>query len=353
MTTKRKYLFTLAAVILCLYLFFLGLVKAKGFFAPLIMAVILSLIVLPLAQKMEKIMKRSLAALLNSLMLFIISIGLMAVISFQVRSLAEDWPKIKEVMTPKIEQLKNFALEHTPLSKKDIKTAGEGSQISSGTPSGSKVADFMKALTSFIANYLLTFVYVFFLLNYRHIFKNFLLEVFPDRKRRKIHTIINESVKIAPQYLIGKLMLMGLLIVLYAIGLGLSGVSNFILVSVIAGVLTLIPYVGNIVAFFMAVIFGYLTTGDTMTLVGIALTFTIAQFVESYALEPYVVGDRVDVHPFFVILVIVLGNMVWGIIGMILAIPVMGILTVILLNIEELRPFGVLFSKKSFSEEAT
>lgn len=349
MSTKRKFLFTLTAIIISVYFLFLGLAKAKDFFAPLIMAVILSLIVLPLARKMEKIMKRSTAALINSLLLFIISLGFLAVISFQVRSLAQDFPKIKEVMTPKIEKLKTFALEHTPLSEKDIKEEGNSSLFSSGAPSGSKVADFMKAFTSFIANYLLTFVYIFFLLNYRRIFKNFLLDIVPDRKRENIQTIINESVKIAPEYLIGKLMLMGLLIILYSIGLGLSGVSNFILVSVIAGVLTLIPYVGNVVAFFMAVVFGFLTTGDTMTLVGIALTFTVAQFVESYALEPYVVGDRVDVHPFFVIVSVILGNMVWGIIGMILAIPVMGILTVILLNIKELRSFGILFSKKSFS----
>jgi predicted PurR-regulated permease PerM len=349
MFTRKKLLFYLSLLIVSTYFLFLGLSKAKGFFAPLLTAVILSLVVLPLSQKMEKKIKRPVAALLNSLLLFLISIGIMALISFQVRSFAEDWPQIKEAMVPKIEQVKDFALQHTPIDQEDLKQAKNGSSgMSSGA--GNKITSFMTGLSGFLANYLLTFVYIFFLLNYRHIFKNFVLSLIPDEKQHTAKTIIKKSVRVAPQYLIGKLMLMGLLAVLYSIGLGISGVNNFILVSVIASVLTLIPYVGNIIGFTMAVAFGFLTSGDTSVLIGIALTFTIAQFVESYVLQPYVVGERVDVHPFFVIVSVILGNMVWGIIGMILAIPIMGIITVVLLNIKQLKPFGILFSKKEFSD---
>ena len=212
------------------------------------------------------------------------------------------------------------------------------------------MASFVSGFSGFLANYLLTFVYVFFLLNYRHIFKDFLLRVFPDEKRQNVKKIMNKSIKVAPQYLIGKLMLMGLLAILYSIGLGISGVNNFILVSVIAAVLTLIPYVGNILGFTMAVAFGFLTSGDTTVLIGIALTFTVTQFVESYVLQPYVIGERVDVHPFFVIVSVIIGNMIWGIIGMILAIPIMGIIVVILLNIKKLKPLGILLSKTKFSD---
>ncbi|MDR5590241.1 AI-2E family transporter [Christiangramia sp. SM2212] len=349
MITKKNLLLYGTAFILGIYFLFLGLTKAKGFFAPLVTAIILSLVVLPLSQLMEKKMKRPVAAILNSLLLFAISIGLMALVSFQIRSFAEDWPEIKKTMQPKIEQFKNFALEHTPLDEEDIKEAkNESSKAPSNT--SDKITKFMSGLSSFLANYLLTFVYVFFLLNYRDVFKGFFLRIFPDKRRDTVKTIITKSAKVAPQYLLGKLILMGLLAVLYSIGLGISGVDNFILVSVIAAVLTLIPYVGNIIGFTMAVAFGFLSSGDTTVLIGIALTFTITQFVESYVLQPYVVGERVDVHPFFVIVSVILGNMVWGVIGMILAIPVMGIITVVLLNINELKPFGILFSKKEFSE---
>jgi len=350
MFNNKKLLLYITAIIVSIYFLFLGLAKAKGFFAPLMTAIILSLVVLPLSHKMEAKIKRPIASLLNSILLFLISIGLMAIVSLQVRSFVEDWSKIKETMDPKIEQIKNFTLQHTPLSQQDIKEAKNESSITNFNAK-ERITSFMSGLSSFVANYLLTFVYVFFLLNYRNIFKDFLLRVFPDEKRKTVRTIINKSAKVVPQYLIGKLILMGLLAILYSIGLGLSGVDNFILVSVIAAVLTLIPYVGNIMGFTMAVAFGFLTSGNTNVLIGIAITFTLTQFVESYVLQPYVVGDRVDVHPFFVILSVILGNMVWGVIGMILAIPIIGIITVVVLNIEKLQPFGILLSKKKFSKE--
>ncbi len=62
------------------------------------------------------------------------------------------------------------------------------------------------------------------------------------------------------------------------------------------------------------------------------------------------VGDKVDVHPFFIILVVIIGNMVWGIIGMILAVPLMGIITMVLLNIKEFELLGILLSKENFQE---
>lgn len=349
MDFNKKLLIYFSAIILGTYFLFMGLAKAKGFFAPLFTAIILSLLVLPLSKRFEKKMSRPLAALLNSILLFLLSVGFIALISFQIRSFAKDWPQIQETMKPKVEQVKSFALEHTPLSENDIREARKSSEPNSSEISN-RITNFMKGLSSFMANYLLTFVYVFFLLNYRQIFKNFLLRVIPDKKKSKAQKTINESARVVPQYLLGKLILMGLLAVLYSIGLGLSGVNNFILVSVIAALLTLIPYVGNIIGFAMAVAFGFLSSGDVAVLVGIAITFTLTQFVESYVLQPYVVGDRVDVHPFFVILVVILGNMVWGILGMILAIPVMGILTVVLLNIDQLKPVGILFSKKKFNK---
>jgi len=343
----KRAVFYIAAAILSTYFLIAGLVKAKGFFAPLTTAVILSLVVLPLSIWMEKFMKRPYAALINSLLLFGVSIGLMAIVSLQVRNFAEDWPQIQEQMTPKIEQLKTFALEHTPLESKDIDQTTTSDQIIGGDVKRT-AASFVNGFSSFLANYLLTFVYVFFILNYREIFKNFLLRTMPDSKSDSIKNALSKSIKVAPQYLLGKLMLMGLLAVLYSIGLGISGVSNFILVSVIASILTLIPYVGNIMGFAMAVAFGFLSSGDTTVLIGITFTFAITQFVESYVLQPYIVGDRVDVHPFFIIISVIAGNMIWGIIGMILAIPVMGIIVVILLHIKQTKSIGMLLSKKKF-----
>lgn len=375
MTKSKSILIYGTLVVVFTYYLILGLIKAQNFLIPLVTAGILSLLVLPVAQKMEKsFLNRAWASLINTFLLLLVSFGFMTLISFQVKSIVDDWPEIKETMAPKVEQLKTFVMEHTPMDKESLQlksnqipifqksgggnqSSSEGEQSSTGESSTSgssqssssaqQASSIFFGFLGFAGNFLLTFIYIFFLLNYRRRFRVFLLKVFPDEKSEEVQKVISRSAQVAQQYLIGKLFLIALLAVLYTLGLGLSGVDNFILVSVIAAALSLIPYVGNIIGFGMAMTFGYLTSGETGVLIGIIITFSIAQFVESYILEPYVVGDKVDLHPFFVILAVVIGNMIWGVMGMILSIPVLAIINVILLDIPNLRPFGFLLSNRS------
>jgi predicted PurR-regulated permease PerM len=299
-------------------------------------------------------MSRTWASLTNTLFLFVLSLGFFALFSMQIKNLVDDWPKITETMKPKVEKLKSFVFEHTPLSNKDLEESSkEGISvpfIGSGSNAGKKAATFFNQTLNFFGNYLLTFVYVFFSLNYRRHFKKFLLRLFPDEKRNSIENVISQSANVTQQYLLGKLILIVFLSIFYAVGLGISGVNNFILVSILAAIFSLVPYLGNILGFGMAMIFGYLTSGDSTVLIGIILTFTVGQFVESYVLQPYIVGDKVDLHPFITVLVVVAGSFVWGLVGMILAIPLLAILNIVFLNVKPLNPFGYLLSKEGKTE---
>ncbi|GAB2769373.1 AI-2E family transporter [Salinimicrobium soli] len=354
MASAKKILLYSTLSVIFVYFLIAGLIKAQPFLAPLTVAVILSLLVLPLNRKMESWkLGRTAASLSSTFLIFLLSLGFFALISMQVKNLVDDWPTIKETMTPKVVKLKEFVFEHTPLTQEDIdKTSSDGPVpfLSMGSNPGKKAMSFFNSVMSFFGNYLLTFIYIFFLVNYRSHFKKFLLRLFPDEKQDSVQNVITKSATVTQQYLFGRLILIGFLTIFYSIGLGLSGVNNFILVSVISAILSLIPYLGNIIGFSLAMIFGYLTSGDPYMLIGISLTFFIGQFIESYILTPYVVGDKVDLHPFLVILVVIIGNLLWGILGMLLAIPVIAIVNVVLLNIEPLRPFGYLLSKEDKEE---
>lgn len=345
---QKTLLYPMVALIVGAYFLFLGISDAKGFLAPLVTAIILALLLIPLANIIESgKINRTVSSLLSTIVLLLFSFGVFTLLSFQVKSFVDDWDKIKDTMEPKIEQLTEYLYDHTALSKEDLDKYKEennlGSLASSGS-SGEKAFNFLNSVMGFLGNYLLTFIYIFFLLNYRHRFKKFFLKLFSDTRREEVTSIINKTAHIAQYYLRGKLILISILSVLYSIGLGISGVNNFILIAVIASFLTLIPFVGNIIGMGLALLFGYLSQGETSILIGVILTFTIVQFVESYVLEPFIVGDKVDIHPFFVILAIILGNMLWGVIGMILAVPVLGILNVLFRHIPSLDAFGYLLS---------
>lgn len=355
----------------------LSLVRAKAFLAPFATAVIFSLLVLPLARRMEKgPFNRIVASLVNSLLLLLASLILLLLLSLQVRSFTQEWDQITETMKPKIESLKQYLITNTPLEPYHFErgqnqdqsgsstegesatstTKSEASQSSGKSsnsflsPSSNPLNQAMGALGAVSAvgtNFLLCLIYIFFLLNYRTHFKQSLLRLFPRDNRAEVKEVIEKAARVAEGYLVGKLALMVVLFVLYVVGLGLSGVSNFIIVSALAAIFTLIPYIGNIIGMALAMAFGYLTSGDTMVLVGILLTFTLAQFFESYILQPYVMGDRVGVHPFFIIVIVIVGNMMWGVIGMVLAIPILGILNVIFNHIPVFQPIAYLLNQKN------
>lgn len=348
MQGNKKILIYTTCIIVGTFFLIWGLFKSQGVLAPLITAVILALVILPLSNWMEAWIKRGYSSLLSTFVLLLVSLGFVALLSFQVKTFADSWPQIKETMQPKLEQWKGFLTENTFLEESDLSPSGDGTipYMSSGSGSGSQVASMFGRGTAFLGTYLLTFIYIFFLLNYRRRFRKFLLRLFPDEKKEEVQNIIIKSAEVVQHYLAGKLILIALLALAYAIGLGITGVSNFILLSILAAVFTLVPYIGNLIGFALAMAFGYLTSGELGILIGIIITFTVAQFLESYVLQPFIVGDKVDVHPFFVILAVIVGNALWGIIGMILAIPIMGILTIVFLHIPALEPFGYLFSNQ-------
>src|SRR5690606_21961812 len=161
---------------------------------------------------------------------------------------------------------------------------------------------FFRRVSGFTGDYLLTFIYIFFLLNYRRHFRKFLLWLFPEEKKAEVGEILNKSAQVTQQYLVGKIVLIAILAALCSVGVGLSGVENVIIISSLAANLSIIPYLGKIIGFGIAMTCGLITSGETGLLAGIVITFSVAQFVESYILGPYIVGDRVDLHPFFVIL---------------------------------------------------
>lgn len=200
-------------------------------------------------------------------------------------------------------------------------------------------------------NFILTFIYVFFFLLYRKKFTTSVMKMAPDSHQSQTRATISEIITISQNYLSGRLLLILFLAVLYTIGLSVSGVEQAILISVLAAVLSLMPYVGNILGFGLAVAMAFISGSGLNGVIGVSITFGVAQFVESYILEPYVVGEKVNINPVFTIIVVVLGGAVWGIIGMLIAIPALGMLKVVFDRIPTLQPIGYLFGGEDIGDE--
>lgn len=354
---RKNLLFNVTLIILSTCFLFWGLVKAQGFLKPLATAVLFALLLIPVNNKLESWrFSRPVASVVSTLMLMLISLAFFFLISYQVKGFLEDWDQIVETLQPKVESLKNYILTHTPVDRQQLEEYQNQNDVSSASGSGGAAEAALGVIQSvfgFAGDFLLTFIYIFFLINYRRRFKQFILKLFQLEKRERVAAVVNSTAKVAQKYLFGKFLLIIFLTVLYAIGLGISGVENFIFISILAALLSLIPYLGNVIAFGLAMALGVASGGGSGTLIGVVIVFSVTQFIESYILEPYVVGDQVDIHPFFIILTVILANMVWGVMGMVLVVPIVGMINVVFKNVESLKVFGYLLGNGEESGKKT
>ena len=136
--------------------------------------------------------------------------------------------------------------------------------------------------------------------------------------------------------------MIGCLWVMYSIGFSIVGVKYAVLFAIICGLLEIVPFIGNLTGNLLTILMVVIQGGGMGMVIGVVITYLIVQFLQTYILEPLVVGAEVNINPLFTIVILVLGELVWGIPGMVLAIPLLGILKIICDHVESLKPYGYL-----------
>ena len=186
------------------------------------------------------------------------------------------------------------------------------------------------ALLGWIANIVLLPVLTFFFLRDWDLLVERVGLMVPRDHFDTVARLTKESDAVLGGFLRGQMLVMLILGVLYAVGLSAVGLNLGILIGVIAGLLTFVPYLGPA----SIVVFGgtaaLVQFGDWQHLAGVAVVFTIGQIIESYWLTPKLVGDRIGLHPMAVIFAVMAGGSLFGFLGMLLALPVAAVVNVLL-----------------------
>ncbi len=139
-----------------------------------------------------------------------------------------------------------------------------------------------------------------------------------------------ESDAVLGGFLRGQLLVMLILGVLYGIGLWMVGLNLGILIGLIGGLLTFVPYLGPAAVVVLGGIAALVQFGDWQHLAGVGAVFVVGQLIESYWLTPKLVGDRIGLHPMAVIFAVMAGGTLFGFLGMLLALPVAAVANVLL-----------------------
>jgi predicted PurR-regulated permease PerM len=335
--------------VLILFLFFLviaALYFGKPFFVPFTFAAILSMLLYPMCRWMENLgVSRGFASFLSLLSLLIVIASILALLGWQLNKMASEITGIEEKVKKGIEQVELKLQSKFGVSKEKQEQFLKKQQESGGGGLTTTISNFLSYLSSFLVDALLTFVYIFLLLYFRTQLRQFILKIVSDENKAVANKIIYEASKVAGKYMSGLGMMIVMLWIMYGIGFSIVGVKNAIFFAILCGMLEIVPFVGNLTGTALTII-GSVTQGGSGLIVGILITYAIVQFVQTYLLEPLVVGSAENINPLFTIVILVVGELVWGIPGMVLALPLLGIAKVIFDNIESLKPYGFLVGKK-------
>jgi predicted PurR-regulated permease PerM len=188
------------------------------------------------------------------------------------------------------------------------------------------------AMVTWVVNLLLLPILAFYFLRDWDLLVERVRSLIPRNHVATITQLARESNDVLGAFIRGQFLVMIALGVIYAGGMTLVGLNLGLLIGIIAGLISFIPYLGATTGILMAVIAALVQAQgfDLQLLLLIGVVFTVGQLLESYVLTPRIVGDKIGLHPVVVIFAVMAGGQLFGFLGMLLALPVAAVSNVLL-----------------------
>ncbi len=308
---------------------------------PLVVALILAYLFNPLVTMVER---RGVGRILAICLVFILVLTLIAsFVTFFVVSISGELQAVR----PNLPEYANRLYDYIPRQVKvyfgietpdkvyqQINAALEGARGASADVFREAFVFVKKAFASTLSfilsllGYILTPIYLFYFLKDLPQIKEATRELIPERHRQRSAEKMAEIHDILTAFVRGQLSVCAILAVLYSIGLYFIGIDLAIAVGTLAGITFIIPYVGTILGIVLSMTLAFLKFHDFLHPLLCLGWFAIVQGFEGGIITPRIVGEKVGLHPIVTILALLIGGQLFGILGMLLAVPVTAVLKV-------------------------
>jgi predicted PurR-regulated permease PerM len=291
---------------------------------------------------------RALAISLSILLVSVIGLSVLYLLFSQMIGLIKDVPEIGDNLENK---LSRYLEELRAFVGNDLLDPASGSDIYSLIPAASLNETLFTTGKSIILIGIIP-LYTFLLMYYKDFFVEFLIRL----SSKNQHHVINwaqDSGQIIQSYLAGMLRVTAIVALLAGIFFYLIGIKYFVLFAMFIAIMNLIPYVGVFFSSVFAILYVFLTTDSPIYPIATFGVLWGIQLLENNIITPLVVGSKVKVNALAVIIAILLGGWLWGISGMVLFIPITGVLKITLERSDDLKPFAYLLGDEvPVSEES-
>jgi len=334
--------FTLLAIGLILLFMYVG----RSLLVPLFFSFLVAILLHPVVRILEnRHFPRALASFLTLLLFMILLGGLFYFFSHQMVRLSRDLPSLQAKVMDKWTDIQDWISEKYHVSntqQKDYVNKSANGLLNSAMNSAATT------FVGFLETVILTiffFIFTFFILQYRRLLMHFIVELFDRTHNAKVQAVISRIRSLINSYVLGLLIEMSVVAVLIFTSLMIIGVKYALLISIMAAVLNIIPYLGIYCCMAIAMIITA-ATSSTGHVVAVGVVFIVTHFADANVILPHVVGGKMNMNPFITILVVLIGRLVWGIPGMFLFIPLVAIIRLISEEVPGMKPWAILLGEE-------
>jgi predicted PurR-regulated permease PerM len=348
---KRAYPFgfRLTFILLSIGLTVFGLILAKDFLYPLCFGILLSYLLYPIVNYLEKKGVPRILAILAGILAGAIVFTFIGIFIFKrISMFTDELPQFRQKMISHIEQFQEYINE-------DLGIPGDGMKeflIGNLMDLGSQSEKIFSATTGTIFTILMQPVYIFLFLYYRTKFAYFILKIMGRNNRPVVIRILKEIATVVTRYMLGVTTVVIILCIFNSAGYLIIGIHYPLLFGVVSALFSFIPYFGNFIGGTIPFLFALLTEDSLVYSLRIVVFVYIMHLLENNILSPNIVGNNVRINPFVIIIGLIMAAMIWGLPGMLVIIPFLAMLKIVFKNIPAMQPFSYLLGTRGTRKHA-
>ncbi|MCX6270928.1 MAG: AI-2E family transporter [Bacteroidetes bacterium] len=331
-------------------IFFIGLFAfltilyiAQSIIVPVVFSGIIAILLHPVVKYLVRFRVNRIVAIVITLTLTFITIAAFGgLVVSQAKQFSASWP----VLLDKFTDLLNHVITRTsgyldvdPQSIHDWITKTKGELINTSTAS---IGQTLVSVGSGIVVLFLVPVYIFIILFYHPLLIEFIHRLFRKSHQSQVNEIVTLIKTVIQRYLVGLVIEAIMVAILNSAALFILGIQYAILLGIIGALLNVIPYIGGIVAVALPMMIALVTKSSAWYAFYVMAAYYFIQLIDNNYIVPKIVASKVKINALFAIIVVIAGNALWGISGMLLSLPLLAIVKIIFDHIESLKPWGFL-----------
>ncbi|NUQ15527.1 MAG: AI-2E family transporter [Flavobacteriales bacterium] len=337
----KRYVLTLAAIVLSVLVLYHG----KDLILLFVMSGLLAFLLLPLARKVESVgLPRWAGALFATVLMLFVVLGTFFLAGWQLTRFGNDLPALQATFTEKGQALQRLIEERAHISQRDQLQWFNDRVADLASSGGGILVDLFSGTGAVLSAIVPIPIIVFLLLLLKDKFRTFFTQLGRTREGMVLDIMLNVS-KLSRKYLRGVLLVILILGTLSSLGFLLLGLKYAVLLGFTIGFLNVIPYVGVLIGSLLPILIALVTKDSMMYAVGALGVCLVTQFLENNFITPKIVGSSVSVNPLASIAALIGFGLLWGVVGMVLAIPITGMFKIVCDSIPSLKPYGYILGE--------